>query len=97
MKEPKPRRVKAEKIPPTKKIVNTSLKRRIVFYPNQRYFKMHVANSAQHLCSRSEMTQDVIKKYYDNLPVKDQQDLLRYFESMTPEQIANTRNIDNLK
>lgn len=84
------KRLFADEAPLTKygneKRENTALPRRVSAYPPIAFVKMITALAHESLASKSSIETKIIREYFKALPLERQQDLIRKYEKMTPEQ-----------
>lgn len=59
---------------------------RISFYPKEVYFKLTTALAHEGELYKSELAKDINKKYFDDMEPARRQQLLKIYESMTPDE-----------
>jgi len=65
---------------------NPVLDRAVITYLHPKYLALFIADCFSNVSGKSETGQKIIKFYYDNIPQKDREALMKLYSEMTPEQ-----------
>lgn len=76
----------------TRKNSSSSNERRFFTYLKPRNFQLIIADAHINMNSVSNKMDQIVSDYYDKIPDSKRQQLLNYFDKLTPEQIHPKRH-----
>lgn len=72
---------------------NSTLDRRISFYPHPKYVSIFTAYAHDNLTSKPKMAEQMVKKFIDDLPEDKKVRMRELYDKMTPEEKSRTETV----